>query len=166
MPSRRAFLFLLVAVPTIAAAFDWRSLLHGNAEMPPKAPPPNYVVEVSTGTGAAKDAEIEAFMRGLADAFKTREARPMVARLSDKYTIDSLPVDSAAPELFVTAVERIPAPTEIVIQGIERAGATRVATTEFRYGTAPAKAKTFRFDAAGRLLWSDLFAVNVKRHGS
>ena len=35
----------------------------------------------------------------------------------------------------------------------------------FRYPTAPAKAKVFRFDAAGRLLWSDLFALRVERHG-
>jgi hypothetical protein len=105
-------------------------------------------------------------MRELAAAVKARDGKPMVARLSDKYTIDSLPIDSAAPEMFVTAIERIPAPTEIVIQKVERNGATRVASTEFRYGTAPAKAKTFRFDAAGRLTWSDLFTVNVKRHGS
>ena len=163
MDSRRALLLLLLASPLTAPAFDWRSLLHGNAEMPPKAPPPKHGVNVSTAAGGGTDAEVEAFMRALAEAFKAREARPMVARLSEKYTIDSLQIDSAAPEMFVTAIERIPAPTEIVIQKVERSGATRVASTEFRYGSAAAKSKTFRFDAAGRLTWSDLFTVSVKR---
>ena len=81
-------------------------------------------------------------------------------------SIDALPDNSRAPDLFVVAVERIAAPTEIVIQGVERTGATRVATTEFRYGTALAKAKAFRFDAAGRLLQSDLFTLSMKRHNS
>jgi hypothetical protein len=166
MSSRRALLCLLAFAPTVGLAFDWRSLLHGKVEMPPKAPPPKHLVEVSSAPGAARDAEIEAFLRALAAALKAREGAPMVARLSDKYTIDSLPEGSAAPELFVTAVERIPAPTEIVIQGIERSGGARVAATEFRYGTAPAKAKTFRFDADGRLLSSDLFSIKVKRDGS
>ena len=166
MPARRALLELLLAAPAATLAFDWRSWLHGNAEMPPKAPPPKHLVEVSSAPGAARDAQVESFFRALAVALNAREGRPMLARLSDRYTIDALPVDSAAPELFVTAVERIPAPTEIVIQGIERAGGARVAATEFRYGAAPAKAKTFRFDADGRLVSSDLFTVSMKRHGS
>jgi hypothetical protein len=166
MPIRRALLVLALALPTAAPAFDWKSWLHGNAEIPPKAPPPKHAVEVTFAAGAARDAEVEAFMRALAAAFMAREGRPLVARLSDKYAIDSLPVDSAAPELFVTAVERVPAPTEIVIQGIERSGAVRVAAAEFRYGSAPPKAKTFRFDAAGRLISSDLFSIKVKRDGS
>jgi len=166
MPSRRALLCLLAFAPAVALAFDWRSLLHGKVEMPPKAPPPKHLVEVTSAPGAPRDADVEGFMRALAAALKAREGAPMFARLSDKYTIDALPVGSAAPELFVTAVERIPAPTEIVIQGIERSGGARVAATEFRYGTAPAKVKTFRFDAEGRLISSDLFSIKVKRDGS
>ena len=165
MMSRRALLFALAASPAAAHAIDWRSLLHGEPAAPPKAPPPKELAQVSLASGMARDAEVEAFLRALADALKARDGRPMVARLSDKYAIDSLPDGSKAPEVFVQAVERIPGPTEIVIQGIERTGGTRVVTTEFRYGTAPAKAKTFRFDATGRLAWSDLFNVSVQRHG-
>lgn len=166
MPSRRALLFALAIAPALAHAFDWKSLLHGEPELPPKAPPSKQLAQVSTAPGAPRDAEVEAFMRALAEAFKAREGKPMVARLADKYAIDSLPDNSRAPDLFVVAVERIAAPTEIVIQGVQQTGAMRVATTEFRYGTAPAKTKTFRFDAAGRLLRSDLFSLTMKRHGS
>jgi hypothetical protein len=166
MPSRRALLFALAFTPALARAFDWRSLLHGEPELPPKAPPAKTLATVSTAAGAPRDPEVEAFMRALAEALKTRDATPMVARLADDYAIDAMPAGSKAPELFVIAVERIPAPTEIVIQGVEAAGGTRTATAEFRYGSATPKTKTFRFDRAGRLIRSDLFAVGTKRHGN
>jgi hypothetical protein len=166
MSARRALLFALAFIPALSHAFDWRSLLHGEPELPPKAPPAKTLATVSTAAGAARDPEVEAFMRALAEALKTREAKPMVARLADAYTIDAMPAGSKAPELFVIAVERIPAPSEIVIQGVEAAGATRTATAEFRYGSAPPKTRTFRFDRAGRLLRSDLFAVSTRRHGN
>lgn len=165
MLTRRALLFALAACPAAASAVDWKSLLHGEPAAPPKAPPPKQLAQVSTAAGAPRDAEVEAFLRAFADALKARDGQPMVARLSDEYAIDALPEGTKAPALFVQAVERIPGPAEIVIQAIERTGATRVVTTEFRYGTAPAKSKTFRFDAAGRLAWSDLFNVSVQRHG-
>jgi hypothetical protein len=166
MLSFRNLLVLLLAVPALSHAIDLRSLFHPDPPVPPKAPPPKELARVSFANDAARDPQVETFMRALAEAIKAREGKPMLARLSDRYAIDALPEGSKAPDLFVQAVERIPGPIEIVIQGVDRAGEVRSARTEFRYAAAPAKARTFRFDAAGRLVWSDLFVLRVERNGS
>ena len=42
----------------------------------------------------------------------------------------------------------------------------RTAGIEFRYADDEIKVKTFGFDALGKLLWSDLFALNCQQQGA
>ena len=42
----------------------------------------------------------------------------------------------------------------------------RTAGIEFRYADDNINVKTFRFDASGKLLWSDLFVLYRQQHGA
>jgi len=140
------------------------SWLHGEPALPPKAPPPRQLATLTFAPEAARNAHVESFLRALADAIKAREGKTMVARLAETYSIDGLDGRGRPADLFVQAVERVPGPTEIVVEAVERQGDALLARTEFRYASADAKKKSFRFDASGKLLWSDFFAIRV--HGS
>jgi hypothetical protein len=156
-----ALAWALAAAPAVA---DWRSWLHGDPPAQPKAPPPQQLATVTSL--ATQDPQVEAFLRALAECVKARDGAPMRARLSDRYDVDGLDGRAKPADLFVQAVERIPGPTEIVIQAIEREANVVKVKTEFRYGSQSAKQKSFRLDGAGRLLWSDLFSFQVQSHGS
>ena len=158
-----AFAAVLFATPALA---DWRSWFHPEPSVPPKAPPPKVLATVSSASAAAKDVQVEAFLAALAAAIKAREGAPMRTRLSDRYAVDTIEAGARAADLFVLAVEQLPGPTEIVIQSVERHSGSLDAKAEFRYADAAPKVKTFRFDAEGRLVWSDLFAVKMERHDS
>jgi hypothetical protein len=166
--TRRAFLVLALAVASggsLHARADWREWLHGTPAPPPKAPPPQQLATVSAASEAARDPQVESFLRALADAIKARDGQPMVPRLSDAYAIDGLEGRAKPADLFVQAVERVPGPTEIVVESVEREANTVTARAEFRYASAEAKKRTFRFDRTGRLVWSDFFTLKVERHG-
>ena len=154
------------AAPSRLMLADLRSFFHGEPATPPKAPPPKQLATVSIAQGVMSDPQIDAFLRALASAIKARDGTPMLAQLSSQYTIDDLPSDRKPGEFFQQAVERIPGPVEIVIVSIEKRDALRIAKTEFRYGDGNVKPKTFRFDAAAKLVWSDLFALKTQRVGA
>ena len=154
------------APPSRLMLADLRSFFHGDPTPPPKAPPPKQLATVSNAPGVPNDPQIDAFLRSLASAIKARDAAPMLPQLSAQYAIDDLPADRKSGEFFQQAVERIPGPVEIVIVSIEKRDATRTAKTEFHYGDGNIKPKTFRFDAAARLVWSDLFALKTQRVGA
>ena len=145
---------------------DLRSFFHGDPPPPPKAPPPKQLAIVSTASGITPNMQIEEFMRAFADALKAREGKPMLSRLSEKYAIDALPEDKKPGDFFIQAIERIPGATEIIIQSVERKDGIRTAKIEFRYSADNIKLKIFRFDASGKLLWSDLFVLQQQRHGA
>ena len=42
----------------------------------------------------------------------------------------------------------------------------RIAKVEFKYNADNIKLRTFRFDAAGKLLWSDLFVLMRQLQGA
>lgn len=167
-------MFVSVAIPAavVSAASlaparqtaDLKSFFHGEPVAPPKAPPPKVTATVATAEGVTPDQQVEDFFRAFAAAVKAREGAPMVARLADKYTIADLPEGGKAADFFVMGVERTPGPEAITIQSIELKGAVRTVKAEIRYSTKVA-VKTFRFDAAGRLLASDLFTLKRAEHG-
>src|SRR5258706_5002975 len=108
----RQLLALLALAATCAATpvfADWRSFLHGDPPAQPKAPAPKQLAVVTHE--AAPDAQVEAFVRALAVAIKARDGKPMLARLSDRYSIDALDGRASAPDLFVQAVGQIAGPT-------------------------------------------------------
>lgn len=145
---------------------DLRSFFHGDPPPPPKAPPPKHLAIVSTAATVTTDIEIENFMRAFADAIKARDGKPMLARLSAKYTIDGLPDDKKAADFFMQAIVRIPGAIEIIIKSVERKDGIRTAKIEFRYSLDSIKLKTFRFDADCKLVWSDLFALQRQAQGA
>lgn len=160
-----AILLAAFALTPLPAAADWRSFFHGNAT-PPKSPPPEQRASVSRAGGVAADATVEDFLRELADALMARDAKRLLPRLSAKYAIAGLPGGQNPREVFAQAIERIPGPLEMEVLGVtvEKNG-ERLASVEFRYPKDVKKSKLLRFDAEGRLLASDLFAIRVEQHG-
>jgi hypothetical protein len=161
-----ALLVFAAAIAATPALADWRSWFHPEPAPPPKASPPKVLATVSSASAEAKNAQVEAFLAALAAAIKAREGAPMRLRLSDRYAVDTMEAGSRSADLFVLAMEQLPGPTEIVVQSVERRADSLDAKAEFRYANAAPKVKTFRFDAEGRLVWSDLFAVKMERHDS
>ncbi len=156
----------LLACPCLLAAdnsplhlADWKSFFHGDPPAPVKAPPPAQLASVSSLPGVPADPQVEAFMRTLAEAVMARDGRLVLPRVSQKYTVDDLPDDSNAPDFLRQAIEKMPGPTHIVIRSVESRGGVRTARIEFRYGPEKSRLKTFRFDADGKLLGSDLFTL-------
>jgi hypothetical protein len=143
---------------------DLKSFFHGEPAQPPKAPPPKTTATVSTAPGVVRDKAIEDFFRAFAAAVKARDGERMRPRLSDKYTIADLPEGHQAPDFFVQAVDRTPGPEAIIILSVEPKGVVRVAKVEIHYPDK-IKVKTFKFDAEGRLLASDLFMLKRVEHG-
>lgn len=145
---------------------DLRSFFHGDPPAPPKAPPPKQLATVATAPDVIADAQIESFMRAFADAIKAREGKPLLARLSDKYAIDDLPEGRKASDFLLQAIDSMPGGAEIIIKSVERKSDMRIAKVEFKYNADNIKLKTFRFDAAGKLLWSDLFVLKRQGQGA
>lgn len=159
---RRLALTLLAAAGLGAARSSRAGLaewLHGASPPRPKAPPPDKTALVSRAAGVAPDAQVEEFLRALAAAIKARDGRPLLPRLAERYTIEDLPSGMNASDFFLQALEQIPGADEIVVRAIALQGDVRVAQADFRYPRDVVKSKTFRFDAAGRLLASDLFQL-------
>jgi phosphopantetheinyl transferase len=130
--------------------------MHGAA---PKSNTPAKLAEVSLAAGL-KDKNVESFFRGLAAALKTGDAKPLLRRLADGYTIEGLPPEWEIRESFVKAIGMIAGPDEIAVTAIKRDGDTKTVTTEFRFATRVAT-KTFKFDAHDKLLNTDF--ISMKR---
>ncbi|MEP7154592.1 MAG: hypothetical protein ABI905_02375 [Betaproteobacteria bacterium] len=147
---------------------DLRSFFHGEPPPPPKAPPPKQLATISMAPGVAVDAQVDRFLRGLADAIKAREGKPMLALLSPKYAIDDLPPDRKPADMFVQAMEQIAGPSEMQVMSLEKQGVNCIAKVEFRFGTEreKSKTKTFEFDGDGKLLRSDLFKLQIQQVGA
>lgn len=162
-----ACLLPATACASVASGFsrvDWKTWLHGEPPTPPKAAPPASLARVSVADGAPRDPRIEGFLRALAQGIKDRDARALRPLLSPRYTVENVPDGTDAPTLFAQAIDQLPGPLEIVLTGIETRDDVRTAHVEFRYANGPVKQRALRFDADGRLLASDLFAV--RRHGT
>jgi hypothetical protein len=146
--------------PSHAGLAEW---IHGAPPPRPKARPPDRVAIVSRAAGVAPDAPVEDFLRAMAAAIKARDGKSMVPRLADRYAVDDLPGGLKASDFFVQAIEQLPGADEIVIRSIAVQSGARIAQTDFRFPKDVTKSHTFRFDADGRLLASDLF--KLKRQG-
>src|SRR3954468_23422718 len=163
MKTARPVLVLLLAMPALVPAAnaasvprhvaDLKTFFHGEPSAPPKAPPPKVTATVSTADGVAPDQQVEEFFRAFAAAVKARDGAPIRGRLSEKFTIADAPEGHPPADFFVMGVERMPGPEAIVIQSVVTKGELRTVKAEIRY-EAKTTVKTFRFDAAGKLLAS------------
>jgi hypothetical protein len=140
-------------------------MLHGGHQSPPKSPPPKVMAEVRTAAGATADPQAEAFLRALAAGLKARDATEVLPLLAKDYRIDNLPPRSSPKETFRQAVERMKSPVEIVIRSVDLGTAQRTVKADFRYSADNVKTRTLQFDAAGKLLWSDVFQIQVQGMG-
>ncbi len=152
------------AAPQLAQLGQLGKWLHGDPPPQPKAAPPRQLAQVSTASAVVVDVAVESFLRELAAALMARDGRPLLARLSEQYGIDDLPAGEKPSAYFLQAVERLPGPQSMTVQSVVGSGAFRVASVEFRYSTERADVKALGFDAAGRLVHSDLF--RLKRMGA
>ena len=163
-------LLLSAAIPAavVSAAHrqvaDLKSFFHGEPATQPKAPPPAVTASVATAPGVAVDPQVEDFLRAFAAAIKARDGAPMTARLAPQYSVPDLPEGFKASDIFVMGIERTPGPEAITIQSVETKGPVRTAKVEIRYANKTVQ-KTLRFDAAGKLLASDLFKITIEQHG-
>src|SRR5947209_3877485 len=115
---------------------DWRSWLHGDPPVQPKAAPPKTIARVSVAADPS-DPRIEAFLRALAQAIKDRDARAVRPLLSRRYAIYDLPDGADPASVFDQAVGQMPGPVEIVLTSIEAREGIRIAHVEFRYAERP-----------------------------
>jgi hypothetical protein len=141
---------------------DLTSFFHGTRPPAHKSPPDERAAAVSFAPGIAPDKQIMDFMTAFAEAARIHDGGSLKAQLSDKYVIEEMPTEQTAAEFFMQAMSQIKGPEEIVINSIEREGDSRVAKMEFRSTNRPVKLRTFKFDAAGKLLSADFFSL--QRH--
>jgi hypothetical protein len=151
---------LLAAAPAHAQS-SLADMLHGH-QAPPKAPPPKVLATVSTAAGVNVDVQAETFLRTFAAALKARDAAQVSSLLAADYRIDGLPPRASARDTFRQAVERMKGPLEIVIRAVDNAKPVRTVRADFRFGEDDVKPRTLKFDAAGKLVWSDIFQVKVQ----
>lgn len=118
---------------------------------------PAKLAEVSFAPGVA-DKNIESFFRGLAEALKTRDGKPLLPRLAAGYTIEGLPPEWEIRPSFVKAIGMVPGPDEMVITSIKREGDIKLVAAEFHFPTR-VTTKTFKFDAEDKLLGTDFIAM-------
>ena len=138
---------------------DWKSFFHGDPPPRVKAPPPVARALVSSLPGTPPDPQVESFLRAFADALMVRDGTMLLPRVSPKYAVDDMPDDARASDFLLQAIEKMRGPTQIVIRSVQAQGGVRTARVEFRYGAEQSRLKTFRFDAEGKLLGSDLFTL-------
>jgi hypothetical protein len=150
---------LLILSSAIMARADLKTWLHGAPPAPTPGPPDAKAAAISFAPGVAPDKQILDFVKAFAEAMRIHDGKSLKALLSDAYSIDGLPEEHSPSDFFMQAMVKIKAPDEIVIMGIEREGETRLAKLEFRSAERPTKERTFKFDAAGKLLSADFFSL-------
>jgi hypothetical protein len=143
---------------------DLKSFFHGTPPPAPKLPPDAKAATVSFAPGIPPDKQIMDFMVAFAEGARIHDGTSLKARLSDKYIIEDMPSEHAAMDFFMQAMARIKGPEEIVINSVEPEGDVRIAKMEFRSASRPIKLRTFKFDAAGKLLSADFFSLQ-RQHG-
>ncbi|MBL8512453.1 MAG: hypothetical protein JNJ55_00560 [Betaproteobacteria bacterium] len=157
-----------VAMPTApvtqVALNSLRDLFHGKPEAQKKALPPKQKAVISWAASVARDAKVDAFLDAFASALMVRDAKGLEPLVASNYSIDGLPGKVSPLSVLRQAIEQSPGPTTIEIRSVTAARDGITATAEFRYEKQESKLRTLKLDGAGRLVWSDLFAVKVKTH--
>lgn len=131
--------------------------MHGGA---PAAQAPAVLAPVSFAEGVKADKQVATFMEGFAQALFTRDGKPMVPQLAEKYVIEGWPAEKNMHDAFVQALTMIPTPTKIRITAITQEGDIKVVQTELAFAKRVAK-RSFNFDASGKLLNTDF--ISMKR---
>jgi len=154
---RLTFIFLLLFA--IGAQADLKTWLHGAPPAPSPGPPDAKAATVSFAANVTPDKQILDFMNAFAEAMRIHDGKSLKPLLSESYSIEGLPEEHNAADFFMQAMVKIKAPDEIVITGIASERETRFVKMEFRSTERGTKERTFKFDAKGKLLSADFFAL-------
>jgi hypothetical protein len=132
------------------------AMMHGDTQ----SKEPAVLAPVTFAPGVKEDKPVATFMAGFAQALFSRDAKPMVPQLAEKYLIEGYPAEKNQQEGFVMAMGMIPAPAKIHVTAIEPEGDGKIVKTELTYAARVAK-RAFHFDAAGKLVNTDF--ISMKR---
>jgi hypothetical protein len=154
---RLALTFILLSA--VIAQADLKSWLHGTPPAPTPGPPDAKAATVSFAANVTPDKQVLDFMQTFAEAMRIHDGKSLKPLLSDRYAIEDLPEDRSAADFFMQAMVVVKAPEEIVVTAIEREGDVRAAKMEFRSTERGTKERAFKFDANGKLLSANFFAL-------
>jgi hypothetical protein len=155
----KRFALLLLLLSAVAVQADLKTWLHGAPPAPSPGPPDAKAASVSFAPTLTPDKQILEFLKAFAEAMRVHDGKPLKPMLADAYSIEGLPDEHNPVDFFMQAMVKIKAPDEIVVTGIEREGETRIAKMEWRSAERGAKERIFKFDANGKLLSADFFAL-------
>lgn len=155
---KRFALGLLLFSAAVAQA-DLKSWLHGASPKPSPGPPDAKAAVVSFAPNVAEDKQILDFLKAFAEAMRIHDGKTLQPLLAGAYAIEGLPDEHDPVDLFLQAMVIVKAPDELVVTGIERAAEKRVARIDFRSTERGTKQRSFKFDADGKLLSADFFAL-------
>ena len=154
----KRFAFVLLLFSAALAQADLKTWLHGAPPAPTPGPPDAKAAAISFAPNVA-DKQILDFLNTFAEALRVHDGKPLKPFLAPAYSIEGLPEEHDPVDFFMQAMVKVKAPDEIVVTGIERQGETRLAKMEFRSSDRGTKERTFKFDANGKLLSADFFAL-------
>ena len=150
---------------TLVAQADLKTWLHGQRPSPTPGPPDAKAATVSVAPNVTADKAILDFMQAFAEAIRVHDGKALKPLLSERYSIEDLPEEQDAVDLFMQAMVKIKAPDEIVVTAVEREDGGRAAKMEFRSGERGTKERTFKFDRNGKLLSADFFTLKMQHGG-
>ena len=158
---------ILILIPilfsTVAAQAGLKEWIHG---VPPSAtpgPPDAKAATVSFAPEVAPDKPIMDFMLAFAEAMRVHDGTALKPRVSEKFTVEGAMEGSDVTDFLMQAMVKAKSPNELIVTKVAADGDARVATVEFRSADRPARTRTFRFDAEGKLIGTDFFTL--QRHG-
>jgi hypothetical protein len=155
----KRFALILFLVSAAVAQADLKSWLHGTPPAPSPGPPDAKAAAVSFAPNVAADKQVLDFLNAFAEALRVHDGKSLKPFLAGAYTVDGLPEEHDPVDFFMQAMVKVKAPDEIVVTAIERDGDNRTAKMEFRSAERGTKERTFKFDANGKLLSADFFAL-------
>ena len=156
---RLIVILVLLSALAIGVRADLKTWLHGSPPAPTPGPPDAKAAAVSFAPNVTPDKQVLDFMSAFAEAMRVHDGKTLKPLLSESYAIEGLPEEHNAVDFFMQAMVKIKAPDEIVITGIASERETRIVKMEFRSIERGTKERTFKFDAKGKLLSADFFAL-------
>src|SRR5256714_3434644 len=155
----KRLIVILVLLSAVGVRADLKTCLHGPPPAPSPGPPDAKAAAVSFAPNVTPDKQILDFMNAFAEAMRVHDGKTLKPFLSESYSIEGLPEEHNAVDFFMQAMVKLKAPDEIVILGVTQEGEARIAKMEFRSAERGAKERRFKFDAKGKLLSADFFAL-------
>src|ERR1700748_1173888 len=156
---RLIVILALLSAAALNTRADLKTWLHGSPPAPSPGPPDAKAAAVSFAPNFTPDKQILEFMNAFAEGMRVHDGKALKPFLSESYSIEGVPEEHNAVDFFMQAMVKVKAPNELVVTGVTPEGEMRIAKVEFRSTEYPAKERTFKFDAKGKLLSADFFTL-------